>query len=168
MSVELLETIRQGDVGYKMAVEHHNRMISKAILNNTLVTDDGGSGIGSFALAKVHLSILQMCLKSLKQDLEESVVREQILRPMVAYNFGPDVPVPYFSLGPLEEREIEPLSRAAKNLVDAGIVAADDPWFKEFLGIEGSAPAPSKPSADPVVSRTRVDGDTNDGKVQVG
>ena len=167
MTVELLETIRQGDVGYRIAVEYHNRMMAKAILNQTLITDESSSGVGSFAMAKIHLDVLRMCLKGLKMDLEESVVREQILRPMVTYNYGPEVPTPLFSLGPLEERDVEPLSRAAKNLVEAGVISPDDPWLKEFLGIQGSGPAPNRPDAAPAVSRARVDGDTNDGKVSV-
>lgn len=161
---ELLETIRQGDVGYRIAVEFHNREIAKSILGMTLITDDGGQGIGSFALAKVHLDVLRMCLQGYKRDLEETVMVEQVLRPMVAYNFGVDVPVPAFSLGPLEQRELEPMSRSAKNLVDAGIVDPADPVLKEWLGLQGFGPAPE---TAPSVSRSRVDGDTNDGKVQV-
>jgi phage gp29-like protein len=169
--VELLETIRQGDTGFRIAVDFHNREISKSILNMTLVTDDG-QGVGSFALAKVHLDVLRMCLKGLKLDLEETVMREQVLRPLVAYNFGPDAPVPVFSLGPLEEREIEPLSRAAKNLVESGIIDATDPWLKEWLGLQGSTAAPGRPDSAPTVSRTRSDaggpGDGNNANVQVG
>jgi len=175
MKVELLETIRQGEAGFRLAVEYHNKQIAKAILNQTLITDDG-SGVGSFALAKVHLDVLRMGLRGLKQGLEESVVREQVLRRLVEVNYGYDAPVPLFSLGPLEDREIEPLSRAAKNIVDSQIVAADDPWLREFLGIVGAGKAPdrvvgtpgSASGAVPSVSRARVDGDTNDGVVRVG
>ncbi len=167
MEIELLETIRQGDTGFRIAVEFHNKEIAKAILNQTLITDDSSNGIGSFALAKVHLDVLRMCLKGLKMDLEQTVMREQVLRPMVAYNFGADVPVPYFSLGPLEERDFEPISRGVKNLVECGVLDPKDPWVKEFAGILGSGDAPGRPET-PSVKRSRVDGDTNDGEVKVG
>jgi phage gp29-like protein len=167
MKVELLETIRQGESGFRLATEYHNKQIAKSILNQTLVTDSGG-GVGSFAMAKVHLDVLRMCLRGLKQDLEETVVREQILRPLVAANYGADEPVPIFTLGPLEDREIEPLSRAAGNIVTAGILDPADPWFREFLGISGGGKSPAKPEAGPTVTRTRVDGNTNDASVKVG
>ncbi|OYV99459.1 MAG: hypothetical protein B7Z62_00215 [Deltaproteobacteria bacterium 37-65-8] len=175
MKVELLETIRQGEAGFRLACEYHNKQMAKAILNQTLVTDDG-SGVGSFALAKVHLDVLRMCLRGLKVGLEESVMTEQVVRRLVEVNYGYDAPVPVFSLGPLEDREIEPLSRSAKNMVDAQIVANDDPWLREFLGIVGAGKAPARlagpgsgvTGAVPSVSRTRVDGNTNDGTVRVG
>jgi phage gp29-like protein len=169
MKAELLETVRQGDVGYRIAVDYHNKEIAKSILNMTLITDDG-SHVGSFALAKVHLDILRMCLKGLKLDLEESVMKEQVLRPMVRYNFGVDVPVPDFSLGPMEERELAPLSTGIKNLVDCGVLDPKDPFIREFLGLQGAGPAPDKPEVA-TVTRTRVGtgpNDGNDGNVRVG
>ena len=167
--VELLETIRQGDSGYRLAVDYHDKQISKAILNSTLMTDEGG-GVGSFALAKIHLDILRMCLRGLKMDLEETVMREQVLRPMVAYNFGIDVPVPTFSLGPLEERDMAVLSSVVKTLVDAGCLDPTDEWIKEFLGLQGSAAGPGRPDPVPTVTRTRTGQDPehgNDAKVSV-
>ena len=171
MVVELLETVRQGESGYRLAIEHHNKEISKGILGNTLVSDDGGSGIGSFALAKVHLDVLRMCLAGLKVDLEEQVVTEQILRPLVEYNYGPEEAVPVFSLGPLEAREIGPLSVAMKALVEAGIVDPTDPALKEFLGLAGFADGPGRDMV-PSVQRTRSEaggpGDGNNATVGVG
>lgn len=171
MKAELLETIRQGDVGYRIAVDHHNKEIAKSILNMTLITDDG-SHVGSFALAKVHLDVLRMCLKGFKLDLEETVMKEQVLRPMVRFNFGYDVPVPDFSLGPMEERELAPLSTGIKNLVDCGVLDPKDPFIREFLGLQGAGPAPDRPTDTPTVTRTR-DGaagptDGNNGTVKVG
>jgi phage gp29-like protein len=171
MKVSLLETIRQGESGFRLACEYHNRQIAKAILNQTLITDDGG-GVGSFALAKVHLDVLRMCLRGLKQDLEETVMLEQFLRPLTVANYGTEAPVPVFSLGPLEDREIEPLSRAARDIVESGILKSDSPWLRSFLGIVAGGPAGEGVGRQigtlPTVQRARVDGDTNDGKVSVG
>ncbi len=174
MKADLLETIRQGDVGYRIAVDHHNCEIAKSILNTNLITDSGGQ-VGSFAMAKVHLDVLRMCLKGLKMDLEETVMKEQILRPLVRFNFGADVPVPEFSLGPLEDRELGPLSTGIKNLVDCGVLDPADPFIRDFLGLQGAGPAPKKPDAPtdvPTVSRTRSGAagpsDGNNGTVKVG
>lgn len=165
---ELLETIRQGDSGYRLAVEYHNREIAKSILNMTLITDEGS--VGSFAMAKVHLDVLRMCLTELKADLEETVIFEQVLKPLVAFNFGADVPVPVFSLGPLSDKEIEPLSRVVKNLVDCGSLHASDPFIRELMGWQGTGvmPGPGKSvEIVPTVARERGVNGTNDGSVQV-
>jgi len=170
MTAELLETIRQGDVGFRIAVEYHNREIAKSILNVTMVTDEGAQGVGSFAMAKVHLDVLRMCMKGMKLDLEQTVMKEQVLRPMVRLNFGVDVPVPDFNLGPLEDREIEPLSSAVKALVECGVLDPKDPFIRDYLGLQGAGPAPDRPEV-PTVTRTRIGTgprDGNDGKVRVG
>ena len=170
ITAELLETIRQGDVGFRVAVEYHNREIAKSILNVTMVTDEGAQGIGSFAMAKVHLDVLRMCMKGMKLDLEQTVMKEQVLRPMVRLNFGVDVPVPDFNLGPLEDREIEPLSGAIKSLVECGVLDAKDPFIRDYLGLQGAGPAPDRLEV-PSVTRTRIGTgprDGNDGKVRVG
>ena len=86
VQVEMLECRRGGDAGYLSALEWHDHQISKAILGQTLATDEG-SRSGSYAQAKVHLEMMQYHLEKLKRDLEESVVGEQIIRRLVDYNF---------------------------------------------------------------------------------
>ncbi|MGB9620734.1 MAG: phage portal protein family protein, partial [Armatimonadota bacterium] len=66
VQVELLEAHRGGEAGYLQALEFHDKQIAKAILNQTLMTDEG-MRVGSFALAKVHLDVLKMCLAKLKR-----------------------------------------------------------------------------------------------------
>jgi phage gp29-like protein len=167
-AVELLETIRQGDVGYRLAVGFHDKEIAKAILNMTLITDTDNNGVGSFAMAKVHLDVLHMCLMTLKRDLEETVVREQILRPLVRYNFGADAAVPLFTLGPMEDREIGVLSKVVSEMITAGVLKPDDPWIRTFLGLEGAGPAPAR-GIVPSVTRQHDGpvGNGNDVRVKV-
>ena len=108
VQVELMEAERGGEAGYLEAIEFHDKQISRAILCQTLMTDEG-SHVGSFALAKVHLDVLKMCLRKLKRDLEESVMQEQVIRRLVDYNFTVSA-YPTFSLGPVEDADVEQLS----------------------------------------------------------
>lgn len=161
-TVEFLETIRQGDTGFQRAVEYHDSQIARAILNQTMVTDSGG-GVGSFALAKVHLDVLRMSLLGLKRDVEESVVRDQLLRPMVRFNFGVDAPVPSFSLGQLDEKEFEPASRAVKNLVECGVIDAGDPGLLPFLGLDKLKSGPGLPVSPVSRVGSRIDDPNGNG-----
>lgn len=134
VKVELLEAQRGGEAGYREAIEFHNRQIAKAILGQTL-TGDEGNRQGSFAMAKVHMDVLRFYLEKLKRDLEETVMREQVMRRLIEYNFGHAVSCPRFVLGPLEDRDLEALGGMIARLVDGKIIAPDEAWIREYLGI---------------------------------
>jgi len=133
VQVELLEASRGGEAGYLQAIEFHDKQISRAILCQTLMTDEG-SHVGSFALAKVHLDVLKMCLRKLKRDLEESVMGEQVIRRLVDYNFTASS-YPTFSLGPLEDTDVVQLSGVIEKLVSGQIIKPDEEWIRGYLGL---------------------------------
>ena len=142
VAIELLEAQRGGDAGYLDAIEFHNKQIAKAILGQTLTSDEG-SRVGSLAMAKVHLDILGFYLDKLKRDLEETVMREQVIRPLVDFNFSGQPRAasrqrpayPRFTLGSLEERDLEQVGGLIAKLIDGKVVAPDEPWIREYLGI---------------------------------
>jgi phage gp29-like protein len=74
--------------GYLEAIDYHNREIARAILGQTLTTEDSRR-IGSLALGKVHLQVLIMQLAGLRRNLAERVMNEQFIRPLIELNFGP-------------------------------------------------------------------------------
>ncbi|MCW5947842.1 MAG: DUF935 family protein [Fimbriimonadales bacterium] len=87
VEVALLEGGREARNAYLDAIDYHNREIARAILGQTLTTDDSRR-VGSLALGKVHLQVLVMQLAGLRKDLAEKVMNEQIIRPMIELNFG--------------------------------------------------------------------------------
>lgn len=137
VQVELMEAERGGEAGYLEAIEFHDKQISRAILCQTLMTDEG-SHVGSFALAKVHLDVLKMCLRKLKRDLEESVMQEQVIRRLVDYNFTVSA-YPTFSLGPLEDADVEQLSGVIEKLVAGQVIKPDEQWIRGYLGLPTGA-----------------------------
>ncbi len=139
VQIELLEAQRGGEAGYLQALEFHDKQIAKAILCQTLTTDEG-MRVGSFALAKVHLDVLRMCLQKLKRDLEESVMHEQVIKRLVDYNFA-STAYPTFSLGPLEDRDVESLAGAISKLVSGEVISPDEGWIREYLGLPASTHA---------------------------
>lgn len=88
IEVSLLNAPRDSQSPYAEAIDYHNREISRAILGQTLTTEDSRR-IGSLALGKVHLQVLVMQLAGLRRDLAERVMNEQIIRPLIETNFGP-------------------------------------------------------------------------------
>ncbi len=124
VTIELLEAQRGGDAGYLAAIEFHNKQIAKAILGQTLTSDEG-SRVGSLALARVHMDVLRFYLEKLKRDLEESVMHEQLIRRLVEINFDSDR-YPSFVLGSLEEKDLELLGGLVGRLIDGRVVEPED------------------------------------------
>lgn len=137
VQVELLEAQRGGEAGFLQALEWHDKQIAKAILCQTLVTDEGVR-VGSFALAKIHLDVLKMCLAKLKRDLEEALMREQVIRRLIDYNFA-DARCPNFSLGPLEDRDMEKLADVIAKLVSGEVIRPNEGWIREYLGLPSAS-----------------------------
>jgi phage gp29-like protein len=90
IDVSLLDGRRSAESGYLEAIDYHNREIARAILGQTLTTDDSRR-VGSLALGKVHLQVLIMQLNGLRKDIAERVMNEQIIRPTVDMNFDAGV-----------------------------------------------------------------------------
>lgn len=87
---------RAGDgASFQDALEFHNREIARAILGQTLTTDEGRR-VGSLALGRVHLQVLMLQVDALRRELADQVMTEQVIRPLVELNFGPGL-VPRFT-----------------------------------------------------------------------
>ena len=83
------------------AIDFHNREIARAILGQTLTTDEGRR-VGSLAMGKVHLQVLLLQLEAIRRELADVVMNEQIIRPLIELNFGTqELPTFSFTSTPL-------------------------------------------------------------------
>jgi phage gp29-like protein len=94
IEVTLLEKQKEWQSGYLEAIDYHNREMARAILGQTLTTDDSAR-IGSLALGKVHLQVLVMQLAGLRSQLADKVMNEQVIKPVIDINYGGE-PYPVF------------------------------------------------------------------------
>ena len=74
--------------GFMDAIQFHNREMARAILGQTLTTDEGAR-VGSLALGKVHMQVLLLQLQALRREFADQVMTEQVIRPIVELHFGP-------------------------------------------------------------------------------
>jgi phage gp29-like protein len=103
---------------YQVLAEFCNREMSKAILGQTLTTDTAG-GTGTYAAAKVHDRVRRDLVEADAQALEQTL-REQLLGPLVGFNFGFDKSVPWFRFRFEEEEDLKTLSEVYQNLAEMG------------------------------------------------
>jgi len=117
--IEFVEAIRGRTEGnlYRTLTDFCNREMSKAIVGATLTTDVGERG--SYAASKTHNEVRLDLVKSDAWSLANTL-RMQLLRPLVGFNFGWDVPVPWFQFQLQEPEDLEKLSKVYKNLVEMG------------------------------------------------
>jgi hypothetical protein len=103
---------------FDMLMARCDRGIARACLIPATLVDH--QGIGSYALGSVQHAVWETAvLGNIGELLKDEVVREQLLIPLVEYNFGPNVPPPLF-----EWKEFsEPDRLAIANLVK---IAAND------------------------------------------
>lgn len=85
---------------FRSAVEYYNRMIMRGLLIPSLVMDNGD--VGSYALGEKHFELWQMSIDSLLQNVTE-VLLEQLIRPLIVYNFGPQENFGYFRTNETKE-----------------------------------------------------------------
>lgn len=101
---------------FERLVKFIDSQVSKAVLGQTMTTDDGGSR----AQALVHEEVRTDLLKADARGIGKCLTRD-LLTPFVAFNFGPDAPVPHLHLVVEEPEDIESLSTALERLVPLGL-----------------------------------------------
>lgn len=103
-NIEIIQASGTGETFEKQIAWSESKM-SILYLGQTLTTDT--SGVGSFALGKVHDNVrTDILLSDIK--IEADVIREQIIRPMVALLFpAKRVPVPRFVRQLIESQNVE-------------------------------------------------------------
>ena len=133
VTVDLLEAAFHGEAGFLDAIQYHDRQIAKAILGETL-TQEEGLKTGSMALGQIHQDTMMLRLGKIKRDLEETVMREQVLKPLVSLNFA-NAAAPRFQLGSLQDRDLDKLSTVLERLTKTQTIKPTEPWIRDWLGI---------------------------------
>lgn len=132
LEAELLEATRRGDAGYKEAFDCNNNMIARSLLVGTLLMDTGEKG--SWALSQTHFDIFIYILDYLGLETEDTIIREQIIKRLIDFNF-PQPKYPYFKFESLIKEDQKAKAEIAKILVDAGLINPEEEWVREYLKI---------------------------------
>ena len=122
MEIKLLEAQRALDGGFDEAVSFCDRSIAKSILGETLTADSSSHG-STYGLGQVHMDVLSFYLQKLQRDLEETVMTEQLLARLVAYNYPPGTACPQFKLGKIDDGKLAAATALISALITGGVVA---------------------------------------------
>ena len=116
--IEFQEATKSGNVNfYEALAEFCDKAASKAVLGQTLTTEQGKSG--SYSLGKVHDEVRFDILEADAKALGKTINRDLVL-PLVYFNFGPQESYPIFKFHLEEPEDLKELSEVVGNLVEAG------------------------------------------------
>lgn len=132
------------------SLDMFNQDIARALLMPGLLGMTPDKGTGSFARAKVHFDVFVMMVEYLRAEVAETIMNEQIVRPLVDLNFAVDQDkYPTFKLLPLTDEIRVDLLKTWAELVNAGVVLST---FEDEQHIRGITEFPKRDEDDEALS----------------
>ena len=120
MEIEFIEAKGgQGNAVFGDMADYLDKQVSKAVLGQTMTTDDGSS----LSQAKVHEDVKIDIKKSDARQVSTTINRDLIV-PFVAFNFGPNAPAPVFAVPVEDPEDVKTMSEALARLVPMGLKVA--------------------------------------------
>jgi phage gp29-like protein len=133
-TIELLETKGSVIAPYEEGIESANRGIARALLGQLLAVEEGSSGTGSYAQAKVHAGVLAIFLGGVRREIAEEVLNDQLIKRLVKLNYETEY-YPKMILNPPEEKDLESLAKIIDSLIKNGVVNPAEPFIREEFGL---------------------------------
>ena len=120
---------------FRKACDYHNRLIMRGLLIPSLLFDNGDTG--SYSLGQEHYKLFDVSLEAVLSLLTEALL-EQLIRPLIEWNFGPKDDYGTF--------EVKATSLDTQEKLQAMIAedAAEEEHEAEQEEAEAGAPAPAK------------------------
>jgi phage gp29-like protein len=119
-------------MNFEAGVQHANKEIAHACLLPSTLLDTTDQG--SYALAKAQRSTFTWVLDNIGALLSEEVMGEQVIRPLIDTNFGPQYECPRFVFKDYSQPDLESIARMVDILVKAGMSVSES-WAREAIGM---------------------------------
>lgn len=102
---------------FERMADYCDRAVSKAVLGQTLTTEQSN---GTYATARIHQTVRRDLIEADSTALALAVTN-QLIRPMTAYNFGPDARAPRFRFMLKDDVDMKALAETYKTLKEIGL-----------------------------------------------
>ena len=118
--IELLESSRNATGDFQSALNFYNKSIARSILIPDRLMAEGDTG--AYAQAKIHFDVFLFVIQKLRQDIEETVMGEQLIRRLVAYNYSNVEELPHFKFNPMTDDQKLQLNTLFIDAVQKGVI----------------------------------------------
>lgn len=157
MEIELTEVSGgQGNAVFGAMTEYLDKQMSKAIIGQTMTTDDGSS----HSQSETHDEVRGDIKRADARQMGSTITRD-LVAPFVAFNWGPDAEVPEVSFPVEDPEDIKVMSEAIDKLVPYGLrIAVSDVNRKMGYRVPDDdeavlvAPTPAAASTPPAARET--------------
>ncbi len=159
MQMDFIETAAQARASvelYEKFCQYMDSAMSKLVLGQTLTTEMPGRGGGSRAAAQVHGEVKRDILSYDARELSRTLT-QQLVKPLVDLNFGPQKRYPQFWLGLPDDQDMKMFADVVSVFVDRGLKVGQHTIMGE-LGLP--EPGPGEPLLQPAKSAAPGAGDT--------
>lgn len=140
VEVQLAQSSGTGGEYYMRFMQHCNGEMARAILAQSLTINENQK-TGTHAQAKVHKETLQYILDKVQNDIERTVVLEQLIKPLVDLNFPEVEDYPRFQFATYDIDFLKTLTdviTALCNVTDINgnkLVEPTEEWVRERLNL---------------------------------
>ena len=110
------------------AMDKFDKDISRGLLMPGLMGMTADDKQGSLARSRVHFDVFMLVLERIRAEVQERVMQEQVIRPLVELNFGamPDEEMPQFKFLPITDEKTAELVDKWIQLVGGKVVLPTD------------------------------------------
>ena len=132
--ISLLEASRRSTSDYETSLNFHDRAIGRSILIPDRVFMAGE--VGAYSQSQTHFDVFLWALDSLRAELSETVMQEQLIWRLVDYNFPGVEEAPRFKFKPLTAAQRVSLATTFTEAVQKGAVKSsfeDENHIREIL-----------------------------------
>lgn len=147
-AVELksIEFSGTGANAYEDSIEAYNRYIAHALLFPNLLgfTGSQGSGMsgGTYGLGQKHFDAFLWVLNKMGRDTSETIVGEQIIKPLIQLNFGEDDEelYPKFQFLSVDAEDIDLKTQSMARLAQYGLIDPNEDWVRDYMTLPKKDP----------------------------
>ena len=165
--VGVLESSHKGETFFSTLQYKDNQIFRRMFIGNLLLGDN--SQTGTYAQSKTQFDFTLQVYDGILEEIA-NVIQEQLINPIVEFNFGPAANAPIISFDKFRSGDMEKLFNIIKPLMDTGVIDSENSAVQESLallfkaeaGVEYTNEEPEMPEEEfgyqePVNSETLTD-----------
>ena len=117
---------------YNVAIDYHNKEITKGMLVPALMIESPNGG--SSSIGQTQFDVFMLMIRNIENDLC-GIIENYLIRPLVEYNFGEQDSYPEFRFEPITKQDLFNMARTFAILVKNGVISPDEQWMRDMMSL---------------------------------
>ena len=130
--VGVLESTHRGETFFDILQYKDNQIFRRMFIGNLLLGDN--SQTGTYAQSQAQLEFGSLVFDGILEEIANTF-QEQLINPIVEFNFGVDAKAPIISFDKFTSGDLEKLFNVVKPLIDTGVVDSENSAVQESIAL---------------------------------